>query len=343
MSSRAGHGLIIALLALVALVVALALLSLLVGAGDPGMAASLDFIRGDPGTPAHTAMVVESLRAPRALAAIVVGVALGGAGTLLQTITRNPLAEPGLLGVNAGASLAVVAGMTFFGAQTAGAHLAWAFTGAMAGSIAVLLVASINHSGAAPLRLVLAGVALGSTFQGLTAGLLLAHQSSYDEYRFWIMGSLASVSLDQLWITLPAVLAGLVLALLIARPLSALSLGDDTARALGHRPAPIRIATALAVTLLTASAVALAGPIALLGLLAPHVARATGPLHLPSQLLLSGLAGAAILLAADVAARVVVRPFETPASVLVALVGAPLLVGLVRGGRLFSLQPGATR
>jgi iron complex transport system permease protein len=280
--------------------------------------------------PDLSAMIVLELRLPRMLAALLVGSALGAAGMLMQSATGNPLAEPGLLGVNAGAALGVVAGIAWAGAVARPGYLLWAVLGALAGNAAVLAVAHAGHRNAGPLRLVLAGIALGATFHGASSAILLSEPAGYDQYRFWVLGSLAGVTPAMTAWTAGPVLAGLLAALLLARPLSALLLGDDSARALGQRPALLRLGVALCATVLTGSAVALAGPIAFLGLLAPHLARVLKAASLRQQLALSAVLGAALLLLADLGARLVAQPFETPASVLTALLGAPLVVWLAR-------------
>ncbi|WP_081905418.1 FecCD family ABC transporter permease [Janthinobacterium agaricidamnosum] len=321
------------LLALLLSLPALALASLLAGAGDLEPARALAFVLGDAGARAdgQVRMVLLSLRLPRMAAALLVGAALGLAGMLMQTVTRNPLAEPGLLGVNAGAALGVVVGIAWAGAENGPAYLLWAGLGALLGNACVLAVAQTGRHAAAPLRLVLAGVALGATFIGISSAILLSQPAGYDQYRFWVLGSLAGITPDMVLWTAPVVLAGGACALLLVRPLSALLLGDDMARSLGHRPLPVRLGVAASVTLLTGSAVALAGPIGFLGLLAPYLARfLVRQAGLAPQLLAAAWLGAALLLAADLAARLAVQPFETPISVMTALAGAPLLIWLAR-------------
>ncbi|MFC5475415.1 FecCD family ABC transporter permease [Paraherbaspirillum soli] len=317
---------------LVLSVPALALAGLLIGAGQVGAADALAFLFGDAAARSDPQLqtVLLSLRLPRMAAALLVGSALGVAGMLMQTVTRNPLAEPGLLGVNAGAALGVVVGIVCAGVENGPGYLLWAGLGALVGNGCVLAVAHAGQHAAAPLRLVLAGVALGATFVGISSAILLSQPSGYDQYRFWVLGSLAGITPGMTLWTAPAVVVGLLAALLLARPLSALLLGDDIARSLGHRPLRLRIAVALTVTLLTGSAVALAGPIGFLGLLAPFLARALVRSGLLAQLALAAWLGAALLLAADLGARLAVQPFETPISVMTALVGAPLLIWLAR-------------
>lgn len=326
---------------LLAVTVVLAVLSLMVGAGTVGPSQALAFLLGRPEAVenSYVQMVITTLRLPRTLAALVVGAALGAAGALMQAVTRNPLAETGLLGVNAGAALGVVLGLTYAAHTGSGyAYLAWAFGGALVASLAVLAVAASGRVGASPLRLVLAGSALGATFRGLTSYILVTNAAVYDDYRFWMLGTVAAVPLERALEMLPAVGAGLLLAVLIIKPLSALFLGDDVARALGHRPGLVRAVVSLAVTLLTAAAVALAGPISFLGLIAPHLARALVGPRLGQQIGLSLLAGAGILLAADILSRVIIRPYEAPVSVLLAYIGAPLLILIARSKRLLTLQ-----
>ncbi|MFB7917466.1 Fe(3+)-hydroxamate ABC transporter permease FhuB [Streptomyces sp. NPDC056061] len=322
-----------------AIVVLLCGISLCVGAGEVGPGGALDYLLNRHGARADSrlALVIGDLRLPRTLTAVLVGAALGVAGCLLQAVTRNPLAETGLLGVNAGASLGVVAGIALLGLDSGYAYLVCAFGGAVIASGLVLLIAGRGRGGS-PMRLVLAGSALGATFGGLTSVIVVNSAETYDRFRFWVLGSLAGVEgFGELYRLLPVLVVGFAGALLVTRPLSALALGDDLARGLGHRPSLIRTAVAAAVTLLTAAAVALAGPISFLGLLAGFLARSLAGTRTAARIVLAGLIGAGVLTVADVAARVVSRPFEAPVSVIVALIGAPVLIGIVRSHRLAAM------
>ncbi|MFC9878514.1 FecCD family ABC transporter permease [Streptomyces libani] len=321
---------------LVAVLLGFVLLSLLIGTGSSSAARAWEYLRGDPSAraDAQLRLAVLEVRLPRTLAAVLVGVCLGTAGCLLQAATRNPLAETGLLGVNSGAAFAVVLGLTFFGATSSSALLLWALVGGMAASAVVLLFAASGRTAGSPLRLVLAGSALGATFHGMTSYVLLGTQSTYDTYRYWTIGSLAGVETSDLLPLLPVVAVGLLIALGCARPLSALGLGDDSARSLGHRPGRVRLLVAAAVSLLAGCAVAVAGPIAFLGLLAPYAARALAGARMAAQLVLSALIAADVMILADILARIVIRPWETPVSVLLAFVGGPLLVWIARSSRL---------
>ncbi|WJV44255.1 Fe(3+)-hydroxamate ABC transporter permease FhuB [Streptomyces flavofungini] len=323
---------------LAVLLLVLCALSLSIGAGEVGPGGALDYLfdRGGARDDARLALVIGDLRLPRTLTAVLVGTALGVAGCLLQAVTRNPLAETGLLGVNAGASLGVVAGIALLGFDSGYAYLVCAFAGAVVASALVLLIA--GRGGGSPMRLVLAGSALGATFGGLTSVIVVNSAETYDRFRFWVLGSLAGVEgYGELVRLAPVLGVGLLVAGLVVRPLSALALGDDLARGLGHRPSVTRTVVAVAVTLLTAAAVALAGPISFLGLLAGFVARSLAGPRLAVRLVLAGLVGAGVLTTADVAARVVSRPFEAPVSVIVALIGAPVLIGIVRSQQLATM------
>ncbi|CAM5342089.1 Fe(3+)-hydroxamate ABC transporter permease FhuB [Streptomyces abikoensis] len=325
--------------ALVLTVLVLSALSLSVGAGEVGAGDVLDYVLGRHGArdSSRLSLVVGDLRLPRTLTALAVGAALGTAGCLLQAVTRNPLAETGLLGVNAGASLGVVTGIAFLGVHSGYGYLLWAFGGAVLASALVLLIAN-RRGGGSPMRLVLAGSALGATFGGITSVLIVNSAETYDRFRFWVLGSLAGVEgFTKLTSLAPVLAAGFVVALLVARPLSALALGDDLAKGLGHRPGAVRVVVAVAVTLLTAASVALVGPISFLGLLAGFLARAVSGPRLTAQLVLAGLIGAGVLTGSDVLARVVSRPFEAPVSVIIALFGAPVLIGIVRSRRMASM------
>ncbi len=316
-------------LGLMGALLVLSLLALLLGPGRVGPAQSWAWL-GGAAVDAHAQMVLGQLRAPRLGAALLVGAALGAAGVLLQAVTRNPLAEPGLLGVNAGATLAIAAGFVLQGSLGAQAQLVWALGGALAGSALVLMLARAGDARVSPLRLVLAGLALAASARGFMAFLLLASEQGLDQFRFWVLGSLARVTPEALLQGCVPLLAGLVLAGWLARPLDLLSLGDELATTLGGRPALLRWSAVLVVALLAGGAVALVGPIAFLGFVAPYLARALGALALGAQLRLAILLGAGLLVAADIVARLVVQPFEAPVSAVIAIMGAPLLIWMVR-------------
>ncbi|MFE7214812.1 FecCD family ABC transporter permease [Streptomyces sp. NPDC057611] len=276
------------------------------------------------------AQVVRSLRVPRTVIGVMVGAALAVAGTVLQGITRNPIAEPGILGISQGASMGVVCAIAFLGVHSLTGYVWYAFVGAGVASVLIYAVASSGRGGASPVKLALAGAAMNAFLASLISAVLTTNARALDEFRFWDVGSISgrdATIAGQVW---PFLLAGLLLVLAMARGLDALALGDDIARGLGRNVALLRATGALGATVLTGAAVAAAGPIAFIGLAVPHMARAlVGPGHrwlLP----VAALLGPVMLLLADVLGRVVVRPAEVPVAVMTALAGVPFLIVLVR-------------
>ena len=308
--------------------------SLLLGAGDIGILPSLQALLG--GSDDDARFIVFELRWVRTELALLVGLALGAAGVLLQAVTRNPLAEPGLLGVSAGASFAVVLAINL-GASAASLHLGVAMLGALVGCVLVLLVTRMRGVGDDPVRLVLAGAAFSGILGALSSLLLLWDQRTADEMRFWVIGALAGRPLDTLDWSLPGLLAGLFIALLVVRPLAALALGERVASGLGNHPQLTRLGTLLAVAILVGTATAAAGPIAFIGLIVPYIARRLVGSDIRRTLGLSMLLGPCVLLLADVISRLLVSPYELPVGVVTAFVGAPILIAVVRNHRLPTL------
>lgn len=312
----------------------LCVLSLLVGAGDVGPADSLRALLG--GSDENARFTVFELRWTRTELALLVGVSLGVAGLLMQSVTRNPLAEPGLLGVSAGSSFAVVLAI-LLGATAATTYLSAAFAGAMVGCLLVMLVLRMRGVGDDPIRLVLAGAAFTGLLQAGSSMILLSDQRTADEIRFWVVGGVAGRPLETFSWTLPGLILGLLIALPLIRPLAALALGEHVARGLGHHPQLVRFTTLLSVALLVGTANAAAGPIAFLGLIVPYIARRLVGTDIRRLLSLCVLLGPCVLLLADIVSRLVVRPYELPVGVLTAFIGAPILIAVVRTHRLPSL------
>ena len=314
--------------------VLLCLASLVFGAGDVSVAQSLRVLSGADDEQAQ--FVVFQLRWARTELALLVGAALGAAGLLLQSVTRNPLAEPGLMGVSAGASFAVVLAIAL-GASAASLSLLVAVGGALVGCTLVLLVTQMRGVGNDPVRLVLAGAAFSGLLMALSNMLLLQDQRTADEMRFWIIGALAGRPLDTLSWSLPGLAAGLLLALPIIPALAALSLGERVASGLGHHPHITRLITLLSVALLVGTATAAAGPIGFVGLVVPFIARRLVGTDIRRTFALALLIGPCIVLFADVLSRLAVRPYELPVGVITAFVGAPILIAVVRSHRLPTL------
>jgi iron-siderophore transport system permease protein len=317
-----------ALIALVVAVFLAVLLSLALGAQTLSAAEIWHAVADpDPGSPATA--IVRDLRLPRTILGVLVGLALGAAGALMQGHTRNPLADPGLLGISAGASFAVVIAIQF-GVTALTGYIWFAFAGALLASLAVFGIAAGRRGGPTPVTLALAGMAISALLSSFTQSMLISDDAGLNVFRFWVVGSLSGRGTEVAGEVAPFIAAGLLLSLANAPALNALGLGDDVARALGQRVPAARAAGVTAVVLLAGAATAACGPIAFLGLIVPHAARSlTGPDHrwlIPC----SALAGAATLLVADVIGRLVVRPAELQTGIVLAAVGAPFFILLVR-------------
>jgi iron complex transport system permease protein len=289
----------------------------------------------DSANPQHD--IVWSYRIPRTGLAAAVGASLGVSGALAQALTRNPLADPGLLGINSGAACGVVLAIGTFGITSMSGYLWFAFAGALLVAAAVYVIGSAGRGPADPVRLVLAGVAITAVLVGVTNGLSLLDPLSFDQMRNWTAGSVVGRDWAVVWPVLPFMAVGLALALAGSRSLNAIALGDDLARSMGVNLRVNRAAALIAVTLLAGGATAIAGPIGFVGLMVPHVARwLVGP-DQPWIIALSGVLAAILLLVSDVLGRVIVHPSEVPVGVITAFVGAPLLVVLIRGSRVHEL------
>lgn len=315
----------------------LSLVSVAVGTRDIPLPTTLDAVLAfDPTNDLH--LITMHSRIPRTILAILVGMALGLAGTIMQAITRNPLAEPGLLGVNSGAAAAVAIGAATFSITNILGYVWFAFIGAAAASVAVALLGRAHDVGTDPVRLVLAGAGLSVVLGAVTTVVVLnAPPEVYDVFRTWMTGSFAGRGYEVLPVVGMVCLAGFVLAFSISNALNSIALGRDFSAALGVSSRSTWTIAALSVLLLAGGATAAVGPIAFVGLAAPHLARViVGPDHrwlLPYSLILSAL----LLLVADVLGRVVARPGEISAGVMTAIIGGPFFIYLVRKRRMARL------
>lgn len=278
----------------------------------------------------YAELVVRTLRLPRTCYAIVLGAGLGLSGTIAQAITRNPLADPSILGVSSGATVAVVIAVYFFGLTAPYQYVWFAFAGALLASGLVFVMASAGRAGATPTKVALAGIVISAMLASWTSALLLLDRETMDVVRFWMAGSVAGRDLETLAWLAPFILGGCVVGLFLGHQLNVLSLGDETARALGMRTDMLRLIALLLVVVITGAAVAAAGPIAFVGLATPHLVRSViGPDYrwvLPYSM----VAGAILLTSADVIGRVVARPSEVQVGIVTAIVGAPVLIALAR-------------
>jgi iron complex transport system permease protein len=327
---------LLGLAGLVVLLAVAAVLSLVIGARSLSPAEVWQGLAGDPGTDqrlTEITLIVQTLRVPRTVLAVVAGLALGIAGALIQGHTRNPIADTGLLGVNSGASFAVVLAVSLFGLQDPVQYLWFAFAGAAGAGVLVFGLSSLGRGAGNPLTLALAGQGVTVFLAAMTTAVALSDKQTLDVLRFWNAGSVQGVGWDVIGVAAIFVAAGVVLALLNLPTINLLNLGDDVARSLGVHIAAGRTVGVVAVTLLAGAATAACGPIAFLGLMVAHLARwLTGPDYrwlVPY----AGVLGAVVLLAGDIAGRLVVRPAELQAGIVIALVGAPFFAALVWLGK----------
>jgi len=322
------------LAAAVGSLIAAVVLSIVVGSNQLGPDELWHALTAYSGTTAD--QVVVDLRLPRTVAALVVGAGLGVSGAVIQALTRNPLGDPGILGVDAGAGLFVAIGV-MLGAATAVQYLPFAFVGAFVVTVLVYLIGSAGRGAPDPIRLTLAGVALAAVLTGITSAMTLLDPVTFNRLRAWNAGSFVERGFDVILPALPFTVVGVLLALLCGRPLNTMGLGDDLASSLGTNIVRTRIVSVVAITLLAGSATAIAGPVAFVGLMVPHIARwIVGPDQrwiIPYCVVIAPV----VLLMSDVIGRVILWPSEVPVGVVTAFVGAPVLIHLVRRAKASSL------
>lgn len=269
-------------------------------------------------------------RIPRTLLAMVIGAALGLAGGVMQGVTRNPLADPGILGVNMGASLSVVTAVAFFGLTSPTGYVWVAMAGAAVAAVFVYTVGSLGRGGATPLKLALAGAATSAAFASLVSAVVLPRNDIAASFRLWQIGGVGGASYERIWQVLPFLAFGFAVCLLSARALNSLALGDELAAGLGERVVVIRLTAALGAVVLCGASTAVAGPIGFVGLVVPHACRLLVGVDHRWLLPFSTLVGASLMTAADVVGRVVARPVDIEVGIVTALIGAPFFIHIVR-------------
>ncbi|TBR57073.1 iron ABC transporter permease [Mastigocladus laminosus UU774] len=314
-------------LGLVLLLISL-MYSVTLGAADIPLSKILESFVTFDGSYEH--LVIQTIRLPRSLIAILVGSALAVAGALMQGLTRNPLADPGILGIESGAALAVVVTVFVLGSSSLSVLTIVAFLGAGVTAMLVYLLGSLGRGGATPLNLTVAGAALTALISSLTTAILIVSQRTLEEIRFWLAGSLAGRDTNILLQALPFVSIGLIVAFILSRQITTMSLGEDVAKGLGQQTAWIKIITAISVVLLAGSSVSLAGPIGFIGLVVPHIVRFFIQADYRWILPYSAILGAILVLVADIGSRVLFKPQELPVGVMTALFGAPFFVYLAK-------------
>ncbi|MEV5116182.1 FecCD family ABC transporter permease [Peribacillus frigoritolerans] len=282
------------------------------------------------GTNEH--IVIQSVRLPRALIASAIGASLAISGVLMQTLTKNPLASPDIFGVNAGAGLAVVTGVTVFGISNLQVFTWLSFLGAAIAAISIFMIGSMGRGGLTPMKLTLAGAAMTAMVASLTQGLLVSNEALLEQVLFWLAGSVSGRSLDNLVAVLPYLAAGWVLALIMSGKMNVLSMGEDVAKGLGLNIVFLKLVLGLAIILLSGGSVAVAGPIGFIGIVVPHLTRSIVGIDHRWLIPFSGLFGAVLLIAADVISRYILMPREVPVGVMTAIIGTPFFIYIARKG-----------
>ncbi|HCH51437.1 TPA: iron ABC transporter permease [Escherichia coli] len=315
---------------------AFALLSLFVGSRYVSIETTWNaFIAFDATNSEH--LLVRYLRFPRTLLAIVIGIALGGAGTLMQALTRNPLADPGLFGINAGAMVAIVSLIALTGITDVTLYMWFGLLGAFLAGIGVYLLGGVRH-GINPIRMVLSGVALSVVLLAMTQLITVnSDEKVFDQFRHWVVGSLQGRSFDVLYPITILVAIGSVIAYSLTRALDIVTLGDDVSHALGANQNRVWLLSAFAIVLLAGSATAAVGPISFLGLTAPHFARRLVGAEYRRILPMSMLIGATIMLIADCLGRLIGTPGEISVGIMISLIGGPFFIYLVKRWRIITL------
>ncbi|GLI84629.1 siderophore ABC transporter permease [Rossellomorea marisflavi] len=315
----------------VVLLVAFIALSIVYGYTDTSWKAAFDTFMEPDGSTEH--LVIQNIRLPRALIAAAVGASLAISGVLMQTLTKNPLASPGIFGINAGGGFMVVMAVTLFGVTSLQSFAWLSFLGAAIAAVGVFIIGGASGSnGLTPMKLTLAGAAITAMFSSFTQGLLVLNEAALEQVLFWLAGSVQGRSLAILAGVFPYILAGWILSLMIAGKMNILAMGEDVAKGLGVKTNILKVISLVAVVLLAGGSVAVAGPIGFIGIVIPHIARKIIGVDHRWLIPYSGLLGAILLLAADIGARYIIMPQEVPVGVMTAVIGAPFFVYVARRG-----------
>lgn len=317
-------GLLLGILVLLLCLVA----SIALGAAEINIGSIYAALTAFDGSKEH--LIIRTLRIPRSLIAMMVGACCAVAGAIMQALTRNPLASPDILGINAGAALAVVIGVFLGQSSSSNLYVGFGFVGAGIAAVAVYFLGSIGRGGLTPIKLTIAGAAIAALLSSLTTGILLLNQRTLEEIRFWLAGSVANRELSSLVQVLPYMIVGLSVAIALGKPITTLALGEDVAKGLGQQTAWVKIAAAISVVLLAGSSVALAGPIGFIGLVVPHLARWMVGVDYRWILPYTAILGGILLVLSDIISRLLIKPQELPVGIITALVGAPFFIYFAR-------------
>ena len=326
---------VLSIILCLALLSILAVFSISLGAKNIAFSKVVDVLLGNDPDSLETAIILQ--RIPRTVFGILAGGALGISGALMQSITRNPIADPSILGVNTGASLFVVAGIAFFNITVAYQYIWLAIIGAGVTAVFVYGVASMGKDGATPLKLALSGSAVSIVLGSLVSTIMLPNNRVMEAFRFWQVGSIGSATWENIMLISPFLIVGFIISMFISGYLNNLALGDEAATALGTNVVMTRTIGALASVLLCGATTALAGPIGFVGLIIPHIIRLIFGSEMSKMLPLSFLGSAILMLVSDIIGRIISLPGETEVGIVTAVIGAPVFILAIRKGRVKSL------
>lgn len=305
-------------------------MSIILGYTDTSIQLAYEAFTSFDGSNEH--LIIQTVRLPRALIAACVGASLAIAGVYMQTLTKNPLASPGILGINAGASFAVVAVLTFFKVSSLSIFTWVAFLGAAIAAVVVYFVGGVGRKGLTPMKITLAGAAITALFSSFTQGILVTNEAALDEVLFWLSGSIQGRKLEILASVFPYLLIGWLLAFIVAPMMNVIAMGDDVAKGLGLKVGLVKLTVGAIVILLAGGSVAVAGPIGFIGIIIPHIARRLIGTDHRWLIPFAGLLGGVLLVAADIGARYIVMPQEVPVGVMTAFIGTPYFIYIARKG-----------
>ncbi|PGS55807.1 iron ABC transporter permease [Bacillus sp. AFS041924] len=321
---------IIALIACLILLVICFFSSILLGYTETSFTSLIHSFTQFNGSNEH--LIIQNVRIPRAIIASIVGASLAIAGLFMQVLTKNPLASPSVLGINAGASMLIVLSITFFHLQSPAATIWLAFLGATLSAVFVFGLSSIGKDGATPLKITLAGVSIAAMFSSITQGLLVTNEVALEQVLFWLAGSVQGRSLDSLYMVLPYIVIAWVISLALGGKINTFMLGEDVSKALGQNTTLLKVTLVVLVIILAGGAVSIAGPIGLVGIIVPQIVRMFVKNNYRWMIPFCGIFGAILLLLADVGSRYILMPEETPVGIMTAVIGAPFFIYLARKG-----------
>ena len=302
--------------------------SIIYGYTDTSWSTAFTAFKENDGSTAH--LVIQNVRLPRALIAATVGACLATSGAIMQSITKNPLASPSILGINAGAVFFVVIGVVFFQVQSLQSYMMLGLVGAAVSFGIVFVLSSIGREGLTPMKLVLAGAAVSALFSSMTQGFLTINEAALDQVLFWLAGSVANRPIGLLITGFPYMVIGLLVAFVLAKQMNLLAMGDDVASGLGQNVVLVKFVFSLIVVILAGISVAIAGPISFIGIIIPHIVRSFVGIQHQWVFPFCALYGGILLLVSDIAARYIIMPKEVPVGVMTALIGVPFFIYVAR-------------